>query len=213
MRQPYDRSSKWLIDTHGDAILTLAGLGPISTFRAVASELVQPRQLPDGLLAFRKPGLEEEGLALVEIATYAKSDVPEQVFDDLLLTFAVRRVVPEVVVLVLAERGPLRVAGAWEGASPLQTATLGGRWRVVQLWNLPAGPLLDRDDPGLVPWCSWPIPANRRRKCCFAAAATSSPARRRSPNGATCSRSVRSWAACGMMTPNCCIACSRRRSA
>jgi hypothetical protein len=29
---------------------------------------------------------------------------------------------------------------------------LGGRWRVVELWNVPAEPVLATADPGLMPW-------------------------------------------------------------
>ncbi len=51
--QPYDRSSKWLIQHHGDSMLRLADVKNIRAWRPVQAELVQPRRLPDGLLAFR----------------------------------------------------------------------------------------------------------------------------------------------------------------
>jgi hypothetical protein len=47
---PYDRSGKWLIEHHGDSILRLAGIRRIVDWRPVPGEVVQPLQLPDGLL-------------------------------------------------------------------------------------------------------------------------------------------------------------------
>ncbi len=51
--QPYDKSSKWLIQHHGDSLLRLAKIENIQTWRPAQAELVQPRQLPDGLLEVR----------------------------------------------------------------------------------------------------------------------------------------------------------------
>ena len=48
--QPYDKSSKWLIQHHGDSMLWLAKVGRIENWRPAQAEVVQPRQLPDGLL-------------------------------------------------------------------------------------------------------------------------------------------------------------------
>ena len=42
----YDRTSKWLIQHHGDAILRLAGLRDLASWRPLQAEVVQPRQLP-----------------------------------------------------------------------------------------------------------------------------------------------------------------------
>ena len=46
--QEYDRTSKWLIQHHGDSILRLAGIEDLVSWRPLQAELVQPRQLPDG---------------------------------------------------------------------------------------------------------------------------------------------------------------------
>ncbi len=48
--QDYDKSSKWLIQHHGDSILRLAGIADIATWRPLQAEVVQPRRLPDGLI-------------------------------------------------------------------------------------------------------------------------------------------------------------------
>jgi hypothetical protein len=60
MRQPerrsYDRSSKWLIQHHGDSMLRLAEIDSIDDWRPAATEVVQPRQLPDCLVEARLRG-------------------------------------------------------------------------------------------------------------------------------------------------------------
>jgi hypothetical protein len=45
-----DKSTKWLIQHHGDAILRLAGVRDIAAWTPLQAEPVQPRRLPDGLL-------------------------------------------------------------------------------------------------------------------------------------------------------------------
>ena len=40
----FDRSSKWLIQFHGDALLRLAGIEGIVSWQATHSELVLPGQ-------------------------------------------------------------------------------------------------------------------------------------------------------------------------
>jgi hypothetical protein len=85
MRFRYDKSSKWLIEHHGDAILRLAGLTNIQSWKPLQAELVQPRQLPDGLLEARLSGRPRTDLFLIEISTYPQNRVPAELFDDLIL--------------------------------------------------------------------------------------------------------------------------------
>lgn len=42
-KQPYDRSSKWLIQHHGDSMLRLAQIRDIDNWRPAQAEVVQPR--------------------------------------------------------------------------------------------------------------------------------------------------------------------------
>jgi hypothetical protein len=49
-RGEFDKSTKWLVQHHGKAVLYLGGLRDVRTCRALQAEMVQPRQLPDGLL-------------------------------------------------------------------------------------------------------------------------------------------------------------------
>ena len=152
MRQDKDRSGKWLLAHHGDAILTLAGLTGFSSWKALQPETVAPRRLPDGLLEVRFPGTAAPVLVLVEIETYPDATVDQQLLDDLMLIAVDRKVVPEVVSLVLRPKGNLTVSGAAERASPRRGTRLSGTWPVVRLWEQDADALLSADDAGLIPW-------------------------------------------------------------
>ena len=46
----YDKSSKWLIEHHGDSILRLAGVRDIVAWKPLPADLVQSRRLPDGVI-------------------------------------------------------------------------------------------------------------------------------------------------------------------
>lgn len=147
-----DKSSKWLIQHHGDSILWMAGVVGIESWRPLQAEVVQPRQLPDGLIEAHLQGQVEPRLFVLEIATYPESRVAEQVLRDMTLVYLDRRVVPDVITLVLHPRGNLQITGS------LDLISLGGmthwsvRWKVVELWSIPAKALLDAHDVGLIPW-------------------------------------------------------------
>lgn len=111
MRQDKDRSSKWLLTRHGDAILKLGGITGFSSWKALQPETVAPRRLPDGLIEVRFPGQAEPTWVLIEIETYPDADADRQILDDLMLIAVERRIVPEVVSLVLKPKGNLTVAG------------------------------------------------------------------------------------------------------
>jgi hypothetical protein len=152
VRQRYDKGSKWLLQHHADAILRLAGVPGVRSCRALAAELVQSRQLPDGLVEAVIDGHDRPVLFLIEISTFPDNRVPDQLLDDLALTYLDRRAVPEIITLVLHPKGNVRVDGRLELASPLGGTQLAGRWRVVELWTVPAEPLLADPDPGVIPW-------------------------------------------------------------
>lgn len=148
----YDKSSKWLIQHHGDSILRLAQVRDIESWRALQADLVQPRQLPDGLLEARIRGQAEAHLFLVEVATYPERRLVEQVFGDAALAWLNRRVLPEVLVLVLHPKGMVQAVDSADLQSPLGWTLWQARWRVVELWTIPAEQLLAANEPGLVPW-------------------------------------------------------------
>src|SRR5690349_11394953 len=128
MRQDKDRSGKWLLTHHGDAILRLGGITGFTAWKALQPETVAPRRLPDGVIEVRFPGDPEPRLVLVEIETYPDADADRQVLDDLMLIAVDRRVVPEVVALVLKPKGKLVVTGAAERTSPRGQTRVGGSW-------------------------------------------------------------------------------------
>ncbi len=146
----YDKSSKWLIERHGDAILRLAGVQDVLAWRALPAELVQPRQLPDGVLEVEFPDRTE--LFVVEIATYPEQRLVEQVLADSALVYLNRRVLPEVLTVLLRPRGRRGIAAAATVRSPRGWTRWDLRWREVALWTVPAADLFALEDPGVAPW-------------------------------------------------------------
>ena len=69
MRDQFDRSSKWLLQHHGDSILRLGGIEHVRAWRPLQADVVQPRQLPDGLLEVELADHPEPDLFLIEVAT------------------------------------------------------------------------------------------------------------------------------------------------
>jgi hypothetical protein len=43
MHDDFDRTSKWMIQHHGDALLRLGGVEQIAEWRPLQAEVVQPR--------------------------------------------------------------------------------------------------------------------------------------------------------------------------
>ncbi len=152
MRQRYDASSKWLIENYSDAILRLAGVTDLVSFRPMPGEVVQSRQLPDGLVEVVLLGHPDSVVYLIEINTYPDNRIPTALFDDVLMTYLNRGRVPEVVTLTLCQRGSVVVSPTFAATSPLGGTGLTANWRVVNLWELAATNFLPLTDPGLAPW-------------------------------------------------------------
>ena len=150
--QPYDRSSKWLIQHHGDSMLRLAKVTNIQSWRPAQAELVQPRRLPDGLLEVRLEGETEDVPFLLEVTTYPERRVSQQMTDDLLLVYLDRGRLPEGVTLVLRPKGKYRVPRSRNLRSHHGFSTCRLQWHVVELWTIPAEELLQAGDVGLIPW-------------------------------------------------------------
>jgi hypothetical protein len=150
--QSYDKSSKWLIQHHGDSMLRLAKVKNIQAWRPAQAEVVQPRRLPDGLLEVRLEDETEDDLFLVEVATYPERRVGQQMTDDLLLVYLDRRQLPEAVTLVLRPKGKYRVPRSRNLRSRRGLSSCRVNWQVVELWTIPAEELLQAGDVGLIPW-------------------------------------------------------------
>jgi hypothetical protein len=153
-RQWFDPSSKWMLEEQGASILYLAGARSVVSCRARKAEVVQPRKLPDGLLEARFAGSAEARLILVEVATYPEKRVVEQVCGDLRLVRQARGVLVDAVVLCLCPKGRFRVPRTAEDASPLGWAGEALRWKVVELWELPAEDLLAAPDVAVALWAT-----------------------------------------------------------
>ena len=104
-----DKSAKWLIERHGDAILRFGGVTDLVRWQAAPTDLVLPTKLPDGLLFAWRAGRDRPEPYIVEIATYPELRAGEQALRDLLLYYLTRGEVPNVLVLVLRPKGKLRV--------------------------------------------------------------------------------------------------------
>ena len=148
----YDKSSKWLIQHHGDSILRLAGVLDIVSWQPLPAGLVQSRRLPDGLIEVRRHGQAEPDLYVLEIATYPEARIADQVVNDTALVYLDRRVLPEVVVLFLHPKGNLEAADAVNLRSRQGWTDWRLSWRIAKLWEIPAAELLAASDVGVIPW-------------------------------------------------------------
>src|SRR5262249_20301546 len=72
--------------------------------------------------------------------------------DDLMLVYQDRRLLPDLVVLVLRPKGQFRVANRLVVRGRHGLSCLTAEWRVVELWNVPAADLLAANDVRLIPW-------------------------------------------------------------
>src|SRR5438477_6930986 len=134
----YDRSSKWLIEHHGNLILFLGQVRDVAAWRTRQAEVVQPRKLPDGLLDVRlkdEPGFHPY---IIEIESYADSTAPEDLLDDVMLVYQDRRELPDVLILVLRPKGQVHVGDHLALRSRGGLTELRASWRVVALWSVAA---------------------------------------------------------------------------
>jgi len=115
MHQDKDRSAKWLLGKHGDALLRLAGITGFTKWEHAPAEVVAPRRSLDGLFKLTFPGEREPRLVIVEIESYADSTADRQVLDDIMLVALEHRRLPEVVSLILKPKGEVAVNGRDEG--------------------------------------------------------------------------------------------------
>src|SRR5205085_11475475 len=116
-----------------------------------AATLTHPIQLPDGLLELTFAGQATPRLAVLEISSYPDRRAAEQALSDAALVYLGRGVLPDVVTLVLAERGQYRLPSHHEAVSRTQQTRLGLDWTVVELWTIPQARLLALGEVGIIP--------------------------------------------------------------
>lgn len=151
MHQDKDRSAKWLLGKHGDALLRLAGITGFTKWEHAPAEVVAPRRSLDGLFKLTFANEAQPRLVIVEIESYADSTADRQVMDDIMLVALEHRRMPEVVSLILKPKGEVAVTGRDERASPSGQVRLVGMWPVVKLWEIDAEALFADGDDGLIP--------------------------------------------------------------
>ena len=152
-QQPYDKGSKYLVQQQARGILLLAGAKGVRSVRALPAELVQPRQIPDGLLEVFFEKRKEPNHVLVEVATYPEKRALKQALDDLTLARQyLKGKLPELLMLVLRPKGKFQISGEHEVASPLGWSKLSCSWKVVELWKVPAEDLLGTGEVSVFPW-------------------------------------------------------------
>jgi hypothetical protein len=149
--QERDSGGKWLIGFHADALVRLAGIRRIASWKAVQAEPVEPRRLPDGLIEVYRRGRSQPILVALEISTYAYTRLAKQAADDALLIYLVRGVVPEIITLILRPRGRKSVPREFVIRSEEGTTSIRVEWKVIELWKVPAAELLAAGDIGLIP--------------------------------------------------------------
>jgi hypothetical protein len=148
----YDKVSKWLIQHFATALLRLGGEGNVVSCEPQLSEVVQPGQLPDGLLRVVLEGQPQPVRYLIELGTKAEPRLTEQMQRGMMLVYLNFGELPEALAFILNQRGKYQVPSGVEVASPRGTGRLALTWKVVELWTVPAEPLLATNDVGLVPW-------------------------------------------------------------
>jgi hypothetical protein len=148
----YDKSSKWLIQHHGNSILRLAGIGEIESWKPLQAEIVQSRRFPDGLVEVQFHRQPDPDLFVLEIAAYPEARVAEQVIRDTALVYLDRQVIPDVLVLFLHPKGNVPAAGSAALSSQRGLTKWDLSWKAVKLWEVPADELLAAGDVGLIPW-------------------------------------------------------------
>lgn len=122
------------------------------SWKPLQAEVVQPRRLPDGLLEVEITGNSQPVPFLLELATYPEQRVSEQVLSDVAIVYLERRILPEMLSIVLQPKGRVRVAGRHQIRSLVGLTGWSLRWRVVELWKLRAEDALASDRVGVIPW-------------------------------------------------------------
>jgi hypothetical protein len=152
MHDDYDRTSKWMIQHHGNLILRLGGVEEIAWWRPLQAEVVQPRQLPDGLIEMKRSPEAESEYFILELATRPETRLSEQVLRDMALVYLDRGKPPEVLTVMLHRQGYRTIPNHLEVRSPREWTQWQIQWKMLRLWEIAAESLLDTGDLGVIPW-------------------------------------------------------------
>src|SRR4051794_1837654 len=119
-RHAFDKGGKYLVQQQTRGVLLLGGATGVRSCKAIQAELVQPRQLPDGLIEVYFDGQKKPDHVLVEIATYPEKRALDQALDDLALARQfLKGKLPEMLMIVLCPKGKFRITGQHSTGSRL----------------------------------------------------------------------------------------------
>jgi hypothetical protein len=144
-----DHGTNWLIQNQAPALVRLLGLAP-RTCRTAHPRLTLPQAIPDGLLELTLPDHDKRVPLLLEIETYPSAETNEQMSRDLDLAALALGTLPDAAVIVLCRRGKNQAAGRTQ-QSLMGWSQRKHRWRVLELWNVPAEQLLEMNEVGVLP--------------------------------------------------------------
>jgi hypothetical protein len=154
-----DHGTNWMIQHHPAALLRFLGVPDVRSCRTAHPRLTLPQAIPDGLLEARLPGHDQPLPFLLEVEAYPSPETDEQMARDLDLAELALGVLPDAAVIVLCRRGRRQAPGRAQ-QSALGWSVRRHRWRVVELWKVPAEELLAMNEVGLVPF----VPLARTRE-------------------------------------------------
>jgi hypothetical protein len=108
-RQRFDIGSKWLIHNQSKSALLVGGLSDVRRCEPMPGEVIQNRRYPDGLLRAFLGNDPKHHHVLMEIATFPEKRALKQAMDDLTLAYSALGHLPELVMLVLHQKGKFRI--------------------------------------------------------------------------------------------------------
>jgi hypothetical protein len=146
-----DHATNWMIQHHARGLLRLVGIARFRGCRAAHPRITLPQALPDGLLEVTLPEAEGTLQVLLEMETYPSTETDAQLVRDMNLAELALGVLPDTVVIVLCRRGKQKQSKGCLQQSPLGWSSRRHRWRVIELWKVPAEALLALDEVGLIP--------------------------------------------------------------
>jgi len=151
-RQRFDIGSKWPLHNQGRGAAIVGGLKNVLRTEPMPGEVIQNRRYPDGLLRAYLDDDPKPHHLLIEIATYPEKRALKQALDDLTLAYSALGHLPDMLMLVLRPKGQIRIEGRLVIESEFGCSELAVKWKVVELWTLPAEQFLAEGDVGVMPW-------------------------------------------------------------
>ena len=147
-----DKGTRWLIRNCTGSLLHRLRGRRVLRWEAPEPSLLHLERTPDGLLQALFEGETEPRPVLVEVTTYPKSDLARQCLEDICLARVALKQLPEVVVLVLSQRGLLVTPNRASETRADGTTSLTAAWTVLHAWEFTADALLQAQDPEEAPW-------------------------------------------------------------